>query len=104
MARPRGRPMATRGVFGVEDPTLLLPERVALDTSLVVRGLIETQPLHEACSTFLDRLIATEVVLISSDLLEVELAETAFSIALKERWGRDWWRRRADGRARRRAD
>lgn len=103
MARPRGRSAATRGVFAIEDPALLLPERVALDTSLVVRALIETQPLHEACAVFLDRLVTSEVTLVSSELLEVELAEAAFGIALAERWGSGWRRYRTDGRVRRRA-
>jgi predicted nucleic acid-binding protein len=103
MASARGRPAATWGVFAIEDPTLLLPERFALDTSLVVRALIEAQPLHEACSAFLERLVEAEVTLVSSDLLEVELAEAAFGIALRERWGREWRRYRVDGRTRRRA-
>jgi predicted nucleic acid-binding protein len=103
VARPRGRPAATRGVFAIEDATLVLPGRVALDTSLIVRALIETQPLHAACSGFLDRLVEAEVTLVTSELLEVELAEAAFGIALKERWGGDWRRHRRDGRVRRRA-
>lgn len=103
MARPRGRPVATRGVFAIEDPALLLPERVALDTSLVVRALIETQPLHEACAAFLDRLVTSGSTLISSELVEIELAEASVGIALAERWGSAWRRHRTDGRARRRA-
>lgn len=38
-----------------------------------------------------------------SRLLELELAEAIFQIALKERHPKDWKRYRADGRARRRA-
>jgi predicted nucleic acid-binding protein len=34
-------------------------------------------------------------------LLEVELSEAAFAIALKQRWGRHWRGHRTDGRARR---
>lgn len=37
----------------------------------------------------------------TSDLLAVELAETAFAIALKERWGGRWRGHRIDGRSRR---
>jgi predicted nucleic acid-binding protein len=103
MARPRGRPAATRGVFAIEDPALILPERVALDTSLVVRALLETQPLHEECAGFLERLVEAGVTLVSSELLEIELAEAAFGIALAERWGRSWRRHRTDGRTRHRA-
>lgn len=102
MPRPRGRPPATRGVFAIEDQALLLPTSVALDTSFVVEALVETQPLHEICAGFLERLIEADTTVVTSELLVVELAEAAFAIALKERWGRDWRRHRTDGRARRR--
>jgi predicted nucleic acid-binding protein len=42
------------------------------------------------------------VTLVTSELLAVELAEAAFAIALKARWGRAWREHRTDGRARRR--
>ena len=41
--------------------------------------------------------------MVYSRLLELELAETIFQIALKERHPKDWKRYRSDGRARRRA-
>jgi predicted nucleic acid-binding protein len=99
----RKRAAATRGVFPIEDPALVLPERVALDTSLVVRALMESEPLHATCATFIDRLVEGDVTLVFNELLEIELAEAAFSVALSERWGKDWRRRRTDGRVRRRA-
>lgn len=99
---PRGRPAATRGVFAIEDETLVLPAVIALDTSLVVEALIESQPLHSVCSQFLVRLAETDTTVVTSDLLEIELAEAAFAIALKERWGGTWRRHRTDGRVRRR--
>jgi hypothetical protein len=37
-------------------------------------------------------------------LLEVELYEATFRIAMKELHPKDWWRVRPDGRARRRAN
>jgi predicted nucleic acid-binding protein len=40
---------------------------------------------------------------VTSELLEVELAEAVFAITLKERWGRSWRQHRTDGRTRRRA-
>lgn len=40
--------------------------------------------------------------MVTSELLEVELVEAAFAIALKERWGKQWRQRRVDGRVRRR--
>jgi predicted nucleic acid-binding protein len=102
VARPRGRAHATRGVFTIEDAGLLLPDAVALDTSFIVHALIESQSLHGPCSTFLERLVAEEVTVVVSELLEVELAEVTFRIALTERWGRAWRRHRTDGRVRRR--
>lgn len=103
MAGPRGRRSGTRGVFAIEDQELLLPDPIALDTSFVVEALIETQPLHAACAGFVERLAGAGVRVVTSELLQVELAEAAFAIALKERWGGQWRRHRTDGRARRRA-
>ncbi len=103
MARVRGRPARTRGVYAIEDPGLVLPATVALDTSFMVRALIETESLHASCRGFLERVIESGTTVVTSELLPVELAEASFGIALKERWGRDWRRHRADGRSRRRA-
>jgi predicted nucleic acid-binding protein len=80
--RPRGRLASPRGVYSYEDVTLSEPPEVYLDTSFVAAG---------GSTVFFSR------------LLETELAETAFKIALKERFGRQWMRARYDGRARRRA-
>jgi hypothetical protein len=81
----RRRP-ATRGVYTIEDPALILPEVLALDTSFVVEALIETQPLHAVCAGFVERIVEAAPTVVTSELLEVELAEAAFAIALKERW------------------
>ncbi len=94
------RPPATRSVFAIEDAELLLPNPIALDTSFVVEALIATQPLHGVCSPFLARIFESGVSVATSELLRVELAEAAFSIALKERWGSQWRRHRTDGRSR----
>jgi predicted nucleic acid-binding protein len=101
MPRPRGRPIATRAIFPLEDPGLILPERIGLDTSFVVEALIETQPLHEVSAAFFERLVEASATVVTSELLEIELAEAAFAIALKQRWGRRWRAHRTDGRARR---
>lgn len=97
----RGRRPATRGVFAIDDPTLVFPGVLALDTSFVVEALIETQPLHKNCARFLSQLVEAETAVVSSELLEVELAEAAFAITLKQRWGGRWRRHRTDGRSRR---
>jgi predicted nucleic acid-binding protein len=104
LPRPRGRPAATRGIYSLENPLLVPPQDVLLDTSFVVHALIGSQTLHVPCRDFLQRLAAADTTLYFNRLLEMELAETAFRIALRERYGRaDWRRARLDGRARQRA-
>ena len=98
-----GRGAATRAVFAIEEQELLLPDPIALDTSFVVEALIATQPRHAACGAFLAQIVGRGLSVVTSELLRVELAEAAFAIALKERWGSRWRRHRIDGRARRRA-
>jgi predicted nucleic acid-binding protein len=63
--------------------------------------LLTTQPLHPGCSAFLKRIFDSGVAVVTSDLLAVELAESAFAITLKERWGGRWRGHRTDGRSRR---
>jgi predicted nucleic acid-binding protein len=101
--RPRGRPPAKRQVFSFEAEETPLPAEVLLDTSYVVEALIVSQPLHTAAVNLLVRLATEDVRIRFSSLLELELAETAFQIALKENHPKDWKRFRHDGRARRRA-
>lgn len=95
-----GRRSATRGVFAIEEEELLLPDPIALDTSFVVEALVATQPLHGVCNPFLTRIFESGVSVATSELLRIELAEAAFAIALKERWGGRWRRHRTDGRSR----
>jgi len=71
----------------------LLPDPVALDTSLLFPG----QRLHAVAAAFADRIVESGVKVVTSELLEVELAEATFGIALRERWRRDWRRHRSDG-------
>jgi predicted nucleic acid-binding protein len=104
--RGRGRPPLARGVYSIEDPGVLLvpPSDAVLDTSFVAHALIPTQPLHDPCRRFLERLAEAGVTIYFDRVLELELVETAFNLALRERFGRRQWQRaRYDGRARRRA-
>lgn len=80
-----------------------VPPCVCLDTSFVVEALLTSQPLHESCARYLARLAEASADLLVSRLLELELREATFQIALKERHPRDWKRFRGDGRARPRA-
>lgn len=101
MSPTGGRQPVPRGVFAIEDQQLLLPDPIALDTSFVVEALLTTQPLHPSCSAFLKRIFDSGVAVVTSDLFAVELAESAFAITLKERWGGRWRGHRTDGRSRR---
>jgi predicted nucleic acid-binding protein len=104
VSHPRGRPPHPRGVYSYEDLLLPCPADALVDTSFVVEAVIPSQPGHAAATRYLKRLAEAETILFFNRLLDLELAEAAFKIALKERFGpRDWQRRRSDGRARRRA-
>lgn len=99
----RGRRPLARGVHSLDAPTLDAPDPVFLDTSFVVDALIATQPQHGPCLAFLERLAEAGSTIYFNRLLEIELAETAFRLALIDRFGRHWMRARSDGRARNRA-
>ncbi|HTZ64442.1 MAG TPA: hypothetical protein VMB51_10080 [Solirubrobacteraceae bacterium] len=90
-------------MFSIEDQQPTLPDPIALDTSFVVEALLATQSLHDVCDAFLKRMFDSGVSVATSELLRVELAETAFAIVMKERWGGRWRARRTGGRSRRRA-
>jgi predicted nucleic acid-binding protein len=99
---PAGRPPNRRNVDSFEDDTYL-PE-VVVDTSVVGHAFFSKQVHHAACRDFLLKLSSEGTVVFFSELLLPELYEASYKIALKERFGKkDWARRRADGRARRRA-
>lgn len=75
-----------------------------LDTSFVVNVLVTTESLHSASQAFMLALVANDTTIFYNRLLEVELAEIAFKIAVKEQHGAGAWPRlRTDGRVRRRA-
>ena len=100
---PIGRPPLVRGVYSFEavaEP----PSELVLDTSFVVDALYTSQPLHAACQTFLVEVAGARSTVFFNRLLEAELWEATFQIALKERHPKDWRRYRSDGRARRRAE
>jgi predicted nucleic acid-binding protein len=101
--RQRGRPPLPRGVFSFQDSRTPTPFSVVVDTSFVVEALLASQPLHSACADYLAQLAGAGAELVFSRLMIVELRETVFQLALKERHPKDWKRFRHDGRARRRA-
>jgi predicted nucleic acid-binding protein len=81
-----------------------VPPEILVDTSFIVEFLSPRQPYHVACRTFMELMAANGTTIYFNRLLEIELAETLYQIALKERHPRDWKRYRHDGRARRRAN
>ena len=103
MSPPGGRRPVPHNVYAIEDEQLPLPNPIALDTSFVVEALLPTEPLHAVCDAFLKRIFDSGVTVVTSELLRLELAETAFANAMKERWAGKWRAHRTDGRSRPRA-
>src|SRR5437588_9558201 len=63
---------------------LLPPRELVLDTSFVVDALIPSQARHVECRMFLGYMAAAESTVFFNRLLEAELWEAAYKIALKE--------------------
>lgn len=99
----RGRPPAARGVHSFEQPGLFVPHEIILDTSFVVEALLLSQKHCMGAMMFLRRIGEAGSRVYFNRLLEVELAETAFQLGLRERHPKAWKRARHDGRARRHA-
>lgn len=97
-----GRKPLARGVYCFEDCPP--PDELVLDTSFVVAALNSGEPHHEAAVAYLRRLTSSQSLVVYNRLLEIELVEVAFKLAVKERHGsRGWPAKRNDGRVRRRA-
>lgn len=75
-----------------------------LDTSFVIHALVASEPLHQAARSYIGRLIQQGTTVYFNRLLELELAEVVFRLALIEQFGKaNVVNYRKDGRARRRA-
>lgn len=99
-----GRAPLSRGVVNFEDHKVQPPAEVVLDTCFVVAALNASEPTHAAAVSYLSRLVSAQSLLVFNRLLEVELAEVAFKLAVKERHGsKNFPSKRGDGRIRRRA-
>lgn len=100
----RGRPPLPRGVLAFDAPEWQPPEMVLLDTNVVAEALLTNQPEHSACLAVIERFGAEGTTVVFSRLLEIELWEVAFNLALRERHPRKNVRRvRYDNRVRPRA-
>lgn len=93
-----------RGVLAFDASPIPLPDAVVLDTSFVVDAMLTGQRRHTDANAYLLELAIAGTGVFFNRLLELELAEAAYKIAMKERFGN---RRaavmRTDGRALRRA-
>jgi predicted nucleic acid-binding protein len=99
----RGRPPLPRGVLSFESDGWSPPAELLLDTTIVVEALLSSQPNYAACFGFFEAVAASKSTVIFNRLLETELCEVLFNIALREQHGKRWKSARYDGRARRRA-
>jgi predicted nucleic acid-binding protein len=80
------------------------PDAVVLDTNVVAEALLPNQPEHAACAAVLQRLADDRTTVVFSRMLEVELWEAVFNLALRERHPRRNLRHvRFDNRVRPRA-
>jgi predicted nucleic acid-binding protein len=92
-----------RNVVGYES-AVHLPAHAALDTSFVLRALSPLEPGHVEARRLVDRLVDAGTVVYFSRLLEIELLEVSYKLAVREQHGgRGWPEKRHDGRSRRRA-
>ncbi len=78
---------------------MVTPPAITIDTSFVVNVLVPREQHHKESRAFADQLADAGTSLVFNRLLELELREAAFRIALKERYPKDWRRRRHDGRS-----
>jgi predicted nucleic acid-binding protein len=91
-------------VLAFDDPAWHPPKAVLLDTNVAVEALLPNQPEHASCATVMRRLAEAHTSVMFSRLLEVELWEVVFNIALRERHPRKNLRHiRYDSRIRPRA-
>ncbi len=103
MAAPGRRPLP-RGVFAFDAPEWEPPKTVLLDTNVVAEALLPNEPEHTACRAVLRRFATEGTAVVFSRLLEIELWEAVFNLALRERHPRKNIRHvRYDNRVRPRA-
>jgi predicted nucleic acid-binding protein len=103
VAAPGRRPLP-RGVFAFDAPEWEPPKTVLLDTNVVAEALLPNEPEHTACRAVLRRFATEGTTVVFSRLLEIELWEAVFNLALRERHPRKNIRHvRYDNRVRSRA-
>lgn len=91
----------TRGVHSLRDSDP--PPEITLDTSFVVACLSQAEPCHTEALGFLNRIVTSQSLVVYNRLLEIELVEVSFKLAIKEQFGKFNPAKRRDGRVRKRA-
>ena len=69
----------------------------------MVEALLSGQTHHRACAEALEHVVELSSRVSYSSLLELELVEAGYQVALRDQYGKRWKQARSDGRARRRA-
>jgi predicted nucleic acid-binding protein len=100
----RGRPVSKREVFAFGESRVWPPQEALVDSDFIGRAFFTNENNHAECLEALVDMVISDTAIVYSSQLEVELAEVAYKIALRERYGAAWGERRADGRCRARAD
>jgi hypothetical protein len=89
MAR-RGRPPSLRGIVPIDVLAYSPPDHAVLDTSYVVEALVSGQTDHQACAEALEHVVELSSRVSYSSLLELELVEAGYQVALRDQYGRRW--------------
>ncbi len=99
------RPRLSRGISDLSSMRWSAPDAVALDTSAIVEFLLPSQRAHEHWRGFFRECADHGTLFVFNRLVETELYDALFNIALQERWGRHAAHgpKRYDGRVRARA-
>jgi predicted nucleic acid-binding protein len=91
-------------VLAFDAPNWEPPKAVVLDTNVVAEALLPNEQEHGPCLVLLERLADCGTAVVFSRLLEIELWEAMFNLALRERHPRKSLRQvRYDNRVRPRA-
>jgi predicted nucleic acid-binding protein len=103
--RGPGRPRLPRGVIDLSSGAWVPPDAIVLDTSAVVELLLPSQRAHQHWRAFFRACVEHRTSLVFNRLVETELYDAIFNIALRERWGKGAAHgpKRYDGRIRARA-
>ena len=103
--RGAGRPPLPRGIIDLGSDELDLPNAIVLDTSAIVEFLLPSQRAHAHWRLFFRLCAGHGTSLVFNRLVETELYDALFNIALRERWGKGAAHgpKRYDGRIRTRA-